>query len=226
LGAEGVRDRRVVSQPGRDGNWQDAPSCLGLGVFALVLSERIQQCPASGHRNGVSQDIGMPGPARSTDVEGASCHHRRGRREPVPGGGGPGLRGVAGMGVAAGGPVPSRGRGGIRAPVTPPENLPVGDPRDDGGADRRAAQGAGGRGLDAGPHTIAWHLLHHHQVRVSPATVSRYLPRADLVTPSRPGGRARLTCGSPPSSPAIAGRPTSPTTARQRHRDRDLDLAR
>ena len=32
-----------------------------------------------------------------------------------------------------------------------------------------------GQGLDAGPHTIAWHLEHHHQAHVSPATVSRYL---------------------------------------------------
>src|SRR3984885_4711700 len=40
-----------------------------------------------------------------------------------------------------------------------------------------------GRGLDAGPHTICWHLEHHHQVRVSAATVSRYLARAGLVTP-------------------------------------------
>src|SRR5579862_4878123 len=35
-----------------------------------------------------------------------------------------------------------------------------------------------GQGLDAGPDTIAWHLEHHHQARVSPATVSRYLSRA------------------------------------------------
>ena len=27
-----------------------------------------------------------------------------------------------------------------------------------------------GQGLDAGPHTVAWHLQHHHQVRVSAAT--------------------------------------------------------
>jgi transposase InsO family protein len=40
-----------------------------------------------------------------------------------------------------------------------------------------------GQGLDAGPDTIAWHLEHHHQTRVSPATVSRYLARAGLVTP-------------------------------------------
>jgi transposase InsO family protein len=40
-----------------------------------------------------------------------------------------------------------------------------------------------GRGLDAGPDTICWHLGHHHQIRVSPATVSRYLARAGLVVP-------------------------------------------
>jgi transposase InsO family protein len=39
------------------------------------------------------------------------------------------------------------------------------------------------RGLDAGPQTIAWHLEHHHGIRVSPATVSRYLARNGLVTP-------------------------------------------
>jgi transposase len=39
-----------------------------------------------------------------------------------------------------------------------------------------------GQGLDAGPHTIAWHLQHHHQVRVSAATVSRYLTRHGLAT--------------------------------------------
>jgi transposase InsO family protein len=39
-------------------------------------------------------------------------------------------------------------------------------------------------GLDAGPDTIAWHLQHHHQLRVSAATISRYLSRAGLVTPA------------------------------------------
>jgi transposase len=38
-----------------------------------------------------------------------------------------------------------------------------------------------GQGLDAGPQTIAWHLEHHHRIRVSPATISRYLARAGLV---------------------------------------------
>jgi len=41
-----------------------------------------------------------------------------------------------------------------------------------------------GDGLDAGPHTIAWHLEQHHQVRVSPATISRHLSRAGLVVPA------------------------------------------
>jgi transposase InsO family protein len=40
-----------------------------------------------------------------------------------------------------------------------------------------------GQGLDAGPHTIAWHLRHHHQVTVSAATISRYLSRQGLVAP-------------------------------------------
>jgi transposase len=39
------------------------------------------------------------------------------------------------------------------------------------------------QGLDAGPDTICWHLEHHHRIRVSAATVSRYLARAGLVTP-------------------------------------------
>jgi transposase InsO family protein len=40
-----------------------------------------------------------------------------------------------------------------------------------------------GQGLDAGPDTICWHLRHHHQVSVAPATVSRYLTRHGLVIP-------------------------------------------
>ena len=39
------------------------------------------------------------------------------------------------------------------------------------------------QGLDAGPDTIAWHLAQHHTMTVSPATISRYLTRAGLVTP-------------------------------------------
>lgn len=39
------------------------------------------------------------------------------------------------------------------------------------------------QGLDAGPDTIAWHLLNKRGVKVSSATISRYLRAAGLVTP-------------------------------------------
>ncbi len=41
-----------------------------------------------------------------------------------------------------------------------------------------------GKGLDNGPHTIAWHLQHHHGVIVSAATISRHLYAAGLVVPA------------------------------------------
>jgi transposase InsO family protein len=50
-----------------------------------------------------------------------------------------------------------------------------------------------GQGLDAGPHTIAWHLEQHHQIRVSAATISRYLMRRGLVT-AEPRKRPKSSC--------------------------------
>jgi transposase InsO family protein len=47
-----------------------------------------------------------------------------------------------------------------------------------------------GQGLDAGPHTICWHLEHRHRVKASPATVSRALSRQGLVVPD-PSKRPR-----------------------------------
>jgi transposase InsO family protein len=49
------------------------------------------------------------------------------------------------------------------------------------------------QGLDAGPQTIAWHLEHHHRIRVSPATISRCLARAGLVVPE-PAKRPKSSC--------------------------------
>jgi transposase InsO family protein len=49
-----------------------------------------------------------------------------------------------------------------------------------------------GQGLDAGPETICWHLEHHHQIRVSRVTASRYLARAGLITPE-PAKRPRTS---------------------------------
>jgi transposase InsO family protein len=37
------------------------------------------------------------------------------------------------------------------------------------------------QGLDAGAHTIAWHLEHHHALKVSPATIWRRLRDAGLI---------------------------------------------
>lgn len=45
-------------------------------------------------------------------------------------------------------------------------------------------------GLDAGPDTIGWHLLHHHQVQLSRATIHRILARAGMVEPA-PSKRPR-----------------------------------
>ena len=39
------------------------------------------------------------------------------------------------------------------------------------------------QGLDAGSHTIAWHLIEQHQLRVSEATIWRTLQRAGLIIP-------------------------------------------
>jgi transposase InsO family protein len=40
-----------------------------------------------------------------------------------------------------------------------------------------------GQGLDAGAHTIAWHLAEQHQLTVSVATIWRTLQRAGLISP-------------------------------------------
>lgn len=39
------------------------------------------------------------------------------------------------------------------------------------------------KGLDSGPHTIAWHLEQHHDLVVSVATIWRHLNRAGLIVP-------------------------------------------
>jgi transposase len=44
-----------------------------------------------------------------------------------------------------------------------------------------------GKGLDNGPHTIAWHLQHHYQLEVSVGSISRHLHAAGLIisTPAK-----------------------------------------
>jgi len=69
----------------------------------------------------------------------------------------------------------------------------------------------GDKGLDAGPHTIAWHLHHHQHLTVSVASISRHLTAAGLVTPTPSKRPSPPTSASPPNSPTNAGKPTSPT---------------
>ena len=48
------------------------------------------------------------------------------------------------------------------------------------------------QGLDAGPHTISWHLAQRHQIAVSPSTVRRRLAERGLVD-SNPKKRPRAS---------------------------------
>ncbi len=84
-----------------------------------------------------------------------------------------------------------------------------------------------GQGLDAGPQTIAWHLEQHHQLKVSPATVSRYL--------ARQGWSPRSLAKRPKSSyirfeaehaQRVLAVRLHPLPARRRDGYRDPDLAR
>ena len=136
---------------------------------------RTSEWRVAGHRNAPAGTVG--------DVEGASGHHCCHHRGAEPGRGGPPLRGLAGLGVPAAGPLPGRGRGGVRAAVPAAEDLTERNQRGHGRADHLAAQGA----VRAGPGRRA---AHHRLAPAAPspgpgvpATVSRYLARHGLVTP-------------------------------------------
>jgi hypothetical protein len=195
-----------------------------LAAPPAVSSLRICEWVLSGHRNtclaaigltggGVSQDIGMAWPARSGDVEGASCHHCCCHRAPVAGRGSPRIRRVPGLGVPAGRPVPGRGRGGVRAAVPAAEDLPGRDQRRHRGADHQAAQGTGRAGTGRRPgHDL-----------LAPAPPSSGQRRSGDGLPVPDAGRAGdtraeetarspPTSGSLPSSRTSAGNRTSPAT--------------
>ena len=78
-------------------------------------------------------------------------------------------------------------------------------------------------GLDAGPDTIAWHLVTHHQITVSRSTNSRH--RQDGTRPlasRRPGRRADhrpLPSCRPRHHRRPRRRPTRPDRRQTRHRD-------
>src|SRR6516165_2951070 len=59
-----------------------------------------------------------------------------------------------------------------------PKSSPRAISEDTAGLITKMRKDLAGQVLDDGPETIAWHLEQHHRIRVSPATVSRYLGRA------------------------------------------------
>ena len=140
------------------------------------------------------------------------CHHRCSRR-PVPVRGRPHLRGLPGLDQPAHGPLPGRGRGGVRAAVPRPEDQPGGDPAADRRAGPAAAQAARrGRVWTPAPTPSAGTWPTTTPRPLSRATINRILVRAGAVTPD-PSKRPRApTSGSKPSSPTSPGSPTSPTT--------------
>jgi transposase InsO family protein len=125
----------------------------------------------------MSRVIGKPRPG----VQGPPDHHRRCPRGSLAGPGRPGLRRLRRLGFQVGDPLPRGGRGGVEArsrrPVTRPATTePI-------AVDLvvRLRQELTAAGLDAGADTIVWHLEHHHQVRLSRATVYRILRRHTLI---------------------------------------------
>jgi hypothetical protein len=205
----------------------DWPGLPAAGEVSLAGLAAVNERRDLGRWRGVSQDIRMGWPAGSVDVEGALSYHRCHHRGPVPGRGGPGVRGVSGLGVEAGGPVPGRGRGRVRAAVPAAEDLTERDQRPGRRSDRAAAQGPGraGPGRRAGDHLLA------------PGTP----PPAHGVTgdhqpvpdPAR-AGHARAAQTPALVLPAVRRRTAQrmlairlhPLPSRRRRRHRDLDLAR
>jgi transposase InsO family protein len=125
----------------------------------------------------------MARPARSADVEGTPCHHCCCYRGTVSGRGSPGLWGLPGLGVPAGGRYRAEGEAAFEPRSRRPKTSPGAISGQAAGLIVRLRKDLAGQGLDAGPQTIAWHLEHQHRIRVSPATISRYLARAGLVVP-------------------------------------------
>src|SRR5579859_3958075 len=73
-----LRRAIVVLMPAQGQSVPDIAHLLDCSpeyVRGGATAVQIVHCPAAGHANGVSQDIGIPGPSRSVDVEGTPCHH-------------------------------------------------------------------------------------------------------------------------------------------------------
>jgi hypothetical protein len=98
--------------------------------------------------------------------------------------------------LRAAGPLPGRGEAAFEPRSRRPKASPAAVSQDTVALIIKLRKELAGQGLDAGPHTICWHLEHRHQIRVSAATISRYLARAGLVVPE-PRKRPRSAADVP-----------------------------
>jgi hypothetical protein len=115
-------------------------------------------CIPSGHRKRVSQDMGnRVGPVRLTGDESQIDHHSGCHRRSYPGRGRRRVRRLEGLGQQAGGPLPGRGGGSVRATVSAPRQKPNRASRGHRATDHRAAREAHrrGPGRRTGHHRLA-----------------------------------------------------------------------
>src|SRR4051812_43098727 len=148
-----------------------------------------RRCAVAGHRRRVSQAIGDTPPVMIGGGEGA------GRDQRCPAGEGPGAGGIAAYGGSKAwaskllARYDAEGEAAFEPRSKRPPSSPTATPQ--GVVDRILAlrKTLAEQGLDAGPHTIGWHLA-GQQTTVSVATISRILTRHGAVIPD-PGKRPK-----------------------------------
>lgn len=161
---------------------------------------------------GMARLVVLVGCVMLVDVEAPFGHHGRAGRF-VAVGGGPHLRGLAGLWISR---LMARyrreGEAAFETRSRRPHHSPNATPRDTVELVLSLRKHLTEAGHDAGADTIGWHLTHHHQVRVSRATIHRILITHAAVPQSRASGPRVPTSGSRHRSPTKHGNPISPTT--------------
>jgi Homeodomain-like domain len=118
---------------------------------------------------------------RSVGVEGSPGHHRRCRRGSQPIRGGPRLR-VSQSWISR---LVKRyrleGEGAFQPRSRRPHTSPTRLPQSTIDLIIELREQLASKGLDHGPHTIAWHLAHHHGLGVSVNSIHRHLRAAGYI---------------------------------------------